>query len=595
MASWKSKLIGDYEWRFLCMPRKFWASNKSVAPPFFGRDEPISIFVAAVMGLQHSLAMVGGIITVPLIISGSFYGNFSQDEAQYIISAALIVSGLASLVQVLRFRIPFTPYFLGTGLLSVMGISFTFLPIAQSSIQNMRACSCGGSSCVVGGSCNTCPGPLSGDCNTGQEAYGRFLGTLLVCCFIEVAFSFLPAKALRATFPPVVTGTVVILIGANLLGTGFSYWGGGVYCAENVSTTHPTCSNNGETNLNFGNWRYVGLGFVVFFTLIVVEIFGSPFMRNIQVVIGLLVGMIVAASTHVTTCDKEGNCEKLLYVTDKVIKSAKWGEFLWVHTFPIGFYAPAVLPCLLGFLVTTMECIGDVTATRETSNLPVSGDEFDQNIQGGVLADGLNSFFGALATMMPVTTFAQNNGVIALTRCASRRAGIGCACWLILFGIIGKFSAIILTIPDCVLGGMTTFLFVNVLVSGIKILTMGHGLTRRTRFIAAMSLAVGLGVTIVPQFVNVSNDEVNFPNQGPLWPTRESWSPGFRGFRDAIIIVLSTGFSIGGFLCIILNFVIPYGEEDLVEHTGYTEEEYKPQELENGIAPKSMEMHKGAV
>jgi xanthine/uracil permease len=61
-------------------------------------------------------------------------------------------------------------------------------------------------------------------------------------------------------------------------------------------------------------------------------------------------------------------------VTDKVIKSAKWGEFLWVHTFPIGFYAPAVLPCLLGFLVTTMECIGDVTATRETSNLPVSGD-----------------------------------------------------------------------------------------------------------------------------------------------------------------------------------------------------------------------------
>lgn len=77
-------------------------------------------------------------------------------------------------------------------------------------------------------------------------------------------------------------------------------------------------------------------------------------------------------------------------------------------------------------------------------------------------------------------------------------------------------------------------LFVNVLVSGIKILTMGHGLTRRTRFIAAMSLAVGLGVTIVPQFVNVSNDEVNFPNQGPLWPTRESWSPGFRGgFRAA--------------------------------------------------------------
>lgn len=74
-------------------------------------------------------------------------------------------------------------------------------------------------------------------------------------------------------------------------------------------------------------------------------------------------------------------------------------------------------------------------------------------------------------------------------------------------------------------------LFVNVLVSGIKILTMGRGLTRRTRFIAAMSLAVGLGVTIVPQFVNITNDTTNYPRQGPLWPTRPSWSPGFRGAR----------------------------------------------------------------
>ena len=78
---------------------------------------------------------------------------------------------------------------------------------------------------------------------------------------------------------------------------------------------------------------------------------------------------------------------------------------------------------------------------------------------------------------------------------------------------------------------MLAQLLVNVLVSGIKILTMGRGLTRRTRFIAAMSLAVGLGVTIVPQFVNVGNDELHYPRQGPLWPTRDSWSPGFRGAR----------------------------------------------------------------
>lgn len=96
-----------------------------------------------------------------------------------------------------------------------------------------------------------------------------------------------PPRGTRPTLPihtfPLSPPLAVILIGANLLGTGFSYWGGGVYCGQNVSTTHPSCSDNGETNLPFGNWRYVGLGFVVFFTLVIVEIFGSPFMRNIQV------------------------------------------------------------------------------------------------------------------------------------------------------------------------------------------------------------------------------------------------------------------------------------------------------------------------
>ena len=108
-------------------------------------------------------------------------------------------------------------------------------------------------------------------------------------------------------------------------------------------------------------------------------------------------------------------------------------------------------------------------------------------MQGGLLADGCNSLLAALMTTAPNTTFSQNNGVIALTRCASRAAGLSCAVFLFLFGVIGKFGGVVASIPDCVLGGMTTFLFANVIVSGITVLSKVP-MTRRNRFILALSL-----------------------------------------------------------------------------------------------------------
>eukprot|EP00271_Cylindrocystis_brebissonii_P023449 TRINITY_DN9731_c0_g1_i1.p1 TRINITY_DN9731_c0_g1~~TRINITY_DN9731_c0_g1_i1.p1 ORF type:complete len:633 (+),score=99.93 TRINITY_DN9731_c0_g1_i1:213-2111(+) len=614
MSMWEL-LIGDYDWGFLCMPRVPWGERK-LPPPLFGRDEPISLFVSFVMGAQHALAMVGGIITVPLIIGGQFYGNFTTDEQHYIISAALIVSGIASFVQVTQIPIPFTNYKIGSGLLSVMGISFTFLPIAESAIGTMRTCSCDGIPCSTGtgGTCDACTGSLAGSCLTGQEAYGKVLGTVCVCCFVEILLSFAPPKVLRRLFPPVVSGTTVILIGFALVSTGFSYWGGGVYCGEQVLTSKVLCNTNGNVELPFGAKQYIGLGFSVFITLVFVEMFGSPFLRNVQVAIGLLVGMIVASATQLTQCTDTcisptcpcfdilpggvtysnstntisgtpngttyGNssiclsncgdptcttaCVANRYVTSKQIDSAKWVTFLWVKTFPLGFYAPAVLPMVFGFMVTTMECIGDVTATTEASGLIPVGEQYEQSVQGGVLADGLNCLWAALATQLPCTTYAQNNGVISLTRCGARRAGWACAIILFTLGIVSKFAGIILTIPDCVLGGMTTFLFINVSVSGMKILTMGEGITRRNRFISAMAMALGVGVSLVPAWVNISG-QFEYPNEGNLWPINPTWSSGYRGFRDALIIVLSTGFSIGGFTALVLNLVIPYDLEELEE------------------------------
>jgi len=562
---WKDRIIGNYDWKFLCMPTPPWKHERPL-PPFYGKDDRLSLLVAIVMGAQHALAMVGGIITAPLLIALS---GFQQENQTYLVSAALIVAAVASFVQVTQFKIPGTRLVIGSGLLSVMGVSFSFVPVAQQVIATLSQCACAGTPCSVGaGTCDACPVPLTGKCHSAEDAYGKVLGTILVCAWWQVAMSFVPTKVLRRVFPPVVTGTCLVLLGTALIGSAFENWCGGIYCGGQVLTTKALCTGNGEVILPFGHRVYLGLGLVVFFAIIFAEMFGSPFIRNTEVIIGLAVGMIVASATHYTDCN-DGICKKYRYVAGEQISSAKWITFLWTRRFPLGFYAPAVLPILFAFMVTTMECIGDITATTEASHLEPVGPEFEQRIQGAVLADGLNSFFGALGTITPVTTYAQNNGVLSLSRCASRYAGYGCCAWLLLLGVIGKFAAIILTIPNCVLGGMTTFLFTGVVVSGIHVLNLREGLNRRNRFIAIMAIGVGMGVTLIPAWVNITGQFVDYPNQGNFWPVNDKWSPGFRGFRDSIIIVMSNGFSIGGFIAVFLNLVLPF--DQATPHVGFNE------------------------
>lgn len=538
------------------MPTPPWQYDRPL-PPFYGKDDKLSLLIAVVMGVQHALAMVGGIISPPLLISMT---GFKPENQAYLVSAALIVAAIASFIQVMQIKIPGTRYVIGSGLLSVMGVSFSFVPVAQQVITTLSQCACDGEPCTFEGTCVACTSPLVGKCHTPEEAYGKVLGTLLVCCFFQMAISFVSSRVLRRVFPPVVTGTCLVLLGAALIGSGFQNWGGGVYCSSQVLTTRVPCTGNGEVVLPFGHRAYLGLGLVVFFSIIFAEMFGSPFIRNTEVVVGLLVGMIVASNVHYTDCI-EGVCTTKRYVTGKQIADAKWMTFLWMRRFPLGFYGPAVLPMLFAFMVTTMECIGDITATTEASHLEPVGEKFEQRIQGAVLADGMNSFLGALGTITPVTTYAQNNGVLSLSRCASRYAGYACCGWLFVIGIVGKFAAIILTIPNCVLGGMTTFLFTGVVVSGIHVLNFGEGLNRRNRFIAIMAIGVGMGVTLVPAWANITG-QAAYPFEGNFWPVNPAWSPSFRGFRDSLIIVLTNGFSIGGLIAMVLNLLLPFDKDD---------------------------------
>ncbi|KPM44619.1 Uric acid-xanthine permease [Neonectria ditissima] len=517
-------LIGDYDYAFLFRPNLPFMTKSTRASPFFGLNDKMPVFLGLLLGFQHALAMLAGIITPPMIISSA--ANLEADQQQYLVSTALIVSGIFSTIQITRFRIWGTKYYIGTGLLSVVGISFSVIPIAQGAFTQMYAN-------------GYCPSADDGTPLPCPKGYGAIIGTAAVCSLFEILISFVPARILLRLLPPIVTGPTVMLIGVKLIKSGFQNWMGGsgncAYATEGLFALCP--SINAPHPLPWGSAEFLGLGFSVFLTIILCERFGSPIMKSTSVVIGLLTGCIIAAACGYF--DKSG------------IMSAPVASFAWVHTFPLTVYGPLVLPLIAVFMILATEAIGDITATCDVSRLEVTGEMYESRIQGGILSDALAGCFGALMTMTPGSVFAQNNGVIVLTRCANRTAGLACAMFLLIMGIFTKFAAALIAIPSAVLGGMTTFLFTAVAVSGLSIITRGVPFTRRNRFILTAGLALGYGATLVPEYF----DNV-FTYKGD--------NRSLQGFFDAIILVMETGFAVTAFVCMALNLTLPEElEEDI--------------------------------
>ncbi|KAH9482166.1 Purine permease [Psilocybe cubensis] len=533
----KQGWIGDYDYAWLCSPRLPFMKQSDRAPPFYALDTDLPLVLAISSGLQHALAMLAGLITPPIIFASAL--NLDAETSAYMISASLIGCGIMSLVQMSRIHL-FKGYYLGTGLITVVGTSFATLSTANAIFDAM----------YKDGTCPSTVGPngalIRGPC---PDAYGMVLGTSLVCSFLEIFMSFCSPKVLKRIFPPLVTGTVILMIGASLIGeSGMANWGGGSNnCKDRpdsgIFQLCPTIF--APRPLPWGSPEFIGLGFLSFSTIILTEIFGSPFLKNISIIVGLVVGCIVAGATG--------------YMSDSTIKSAPAITFLWVHTFKLRVYAPAILPMMAVYVSLAMEAIGDITASAEVSRQEVVGDVFDSRIQGGILGDGISGFMSALFTVTPLSTFAQNNGVIAITRCANRGAGRWCCFFLILFGVLGKLSGVLLAIPNPVLGGVTTFLFANVAASGVRVISNVQ-FQRRERFILSAALAFGFGNLLRHDIFRHLFDGVANPNKG------------LQGLFDSITIVLSTPFLAAGLVAAILNLLIPQEPKELIPDESSVEE-----------------------
>ncbi len=401
-------------------------------------------FVAALFAaLQHVLASFIGIIT-PALIVGGVLGLGA--EVPYLVSMALIVSGVGTFIQAHRIG----P--IGSGLLCVQGTSFAFLSAILSAGLVVK--SRGGSS---------------------EEILATINGVCFVAAFIEIILSRFIDK-LKRIITPVVTGTIITIIGLSLIKVAMTDIAGGIDAAD------PGALHN------------LGLAALVLVTIVGLNRFQLPVLRLSAIIIGLGVGFAAAWSLEMVDFS---NLAGLSVVT--LPSPFKYG---------FNFELAAFWPIAIIFLVTSLETAGDLTANSMISRQPLQGPIYFNRIKGGVLADGVNSAIAAAFNSLPMTTFSQNNGVIQLTGVASRHVAPFIAVLLILLGVFPLVGGVLQQLPKPVLGGATLIMFGTVAMAGIKILAES-GLNRRNMLIAATSIGIGLGVGAVPEVLQALPVAVN--------------------------------------------------------------------------------------
>ena len=384
--------LGDYDYWYLITPNlpPFNRKHKGKVMPFYGLQDEVPILLTILLGLQHALIMIGSVVSPPLAMaSGAFY--LAPAQVSYLVSAAFITTGIATAIQVTRVHIKGSPFYIGTGLLSVVGPTFDVIQIAFSYSATRYAK-------------GTCPTAEDGTLLPCPDAWGAFLGTMLCTVFVQIAMSLVPPRLLNKIFPKTITGSLLLLIGVYLIGNGMQNWGGSSNCNGGTGYYALCPSIDAPKPLPWAHPKLIGLGFSVFFSIVLVEQFGAPLFKSASVLVGLAVGCAISGATG--------------YWSRENIDAAPVVTFLWVHTFKLSVDGALVLPLLIMFICQGVSCMPDILATAEISGVDVDGTEFNTRIQGGILCDGLGSLISALGTAGPMVSQAGNNGVIVLTGCA---------------------------------------------------------------------------------------------------------------------------------------------------------------------------------
>ena len=435
----------------------------------YGLDDKPPLRETLFAAVQHVLASFIGIITPSLIIGNAL--DLDPQDRAYLISMSLFVSGIATLIQVRKIG----P--LGSGLLSIQGTSFAFIgPIIGA-----------GTAAIAGGA-------------TPTQALGLIFGMCFLGSFIEMIFSqFL--EVIGRIITPLVTGTVVMLIGLTLINAGILAMGGGALARQNGT---------------YGSAQNLFLSLLVLVIIITLNTRQSPFLRMASIAIGLMVGYILGLFLGIVDLSQLGQMSLFSLPIP--------------FRYGFGFNPSAFIPFAFLYLITTIESIGDLTATSVITGQPIQGKTYFRRLRGGVLGDGMNSLIAACFNTFPNTTFSQNNGVIQLTGIGSRYVGYFIAGIFTLLGLFPIVGGVLQAIPQPVLGGATIIMFGSVAAAGLKIIA-SIKIGRRETIILATSLGLGLGVAFAPDLL--------------------------AGLPPLAKNIFGSGISTGGLGAVILNIVLP--------------------------------------
>ena len=299
-----------------------------------------------------------------------------------------------------------------------------------------------------------------------QWGYGAIIGAVLIGGLVEGLLGLF-AKYWRGIIAPIVSACVVTAIGFSLLSVGASSFAGGSGAAD------------------FGSAQNWILGSITLLSCILFNTLAKGHLKQLSVLFGLVVGYIVA-----------------LFM-GKVDLSALEGVALVslprIMPYKPVFNISAIVSVTMIFLVSATETIGDTSAMTSTA---LGRDVTEKEISGSLACDGLISSLSACFGCMPITSFSQNVGLLAMTKVVNRYTIATGAGILLLAGIFPAFGAVLATLPEAVLGGCTIMMFGNIVISGLQMIG-DCGFTQRNITIAALSLSIGLGFTQVPEMFNI--------------------------------------------------------------------------------------------
>lgn len=386
------------------------------------------------LALQHLVAMIVGCVTPAIIIANAL--GLPQSERVLLIQVSLVMSAVTTLIELFPIGGK-----LGSGLPVMFGISFAYLPSMQA---------------IVGG---------GGDIAT-------IAGAMVVGGIVAAVVGVF-VKKIRRFFPPIITGTVVFTIGLSLYPTAINYMAGGA-----GNTYEVVVLRKGLTSaLVHGSWQNWA---VAAFTLIVVMVMsnkGKGICKLAAILLGMIAGYIVAAVFGMVDLSE--------------VRDAAWFSLPRFMHFGIKFEFSACIALALLFAINAIQAIGDLTATTVGG---LNREPTDQELQGGIVTYGLTNALSAFFGSLPTATYSQNVGIVTTNKVVNRVVFALAGGFLLLAGLIPKFSAILTTIPQCVLGGATITVFSTIAMTGMKLIA-SETISPRNTTIVGLSAALGVGIS----------------------------------------------------------------------------------------------------